>query len=215
MELLRKVLPRSYRWLFVGIRNGIYRYFHSIGDFGYLSEDAKIETPISIINPKNVFIYEGSRIGLNSLIMASNAKFIMRKKSVIAGHFIAVTGNHDRKIGRWLLSIRDNEKSLGLDKDIIIDEDVWIGMNVTILSGVEIGRGTTVAAGAVVTKSTPPYCIVGGVPAKVLKFYWTIDEIIEHEKSLYPEHERYTRVQLEEIIRKFRIKHAGNQENCH
>ena len=69
----------------------------------------------------------------------------------------------------------------------------------TLLSGVTIGRGTTVAAGAVVSKSMPPYCVCGGVPAKFIKFYWTIDQILEHEAKLYPEEERYTRIQLEEI----------------
>ena len=76
---------------------------------------------------------------------------------------------------------------------------VWIGMNVVILKGITIGRGSTISAGAIVTKSIPPYCIAGGVPAKVIKMYWTVDQIIEHEKALYPESERYTRKQLEEI----------------
>ena len=70
-------------------------------------------------------------------------------------------------------------------------------------SGVTVGRGTTVAAGAVVGKSMPPYCICGGVPAKFIKFYWTIDQILEHEAKLYPENERYTREQLEEIFAKY------------
>lgn len=48
-----------------------------------------------------------------------------------------------------------------------------------------IGRGCIVAAGAVVHKSTPPYSIVGGVPAKVLKMRLTEEEIIEHERILY------------------------------
>ena len=72
-------------------------------------------------------------------------------------------------------------------------------MNVVILKGITIGRGSTISAGAIVTKSIPPYCIAGGVPAKVIKMYWTVDQIIEHEKALYPESERYTRKQLEEI----------------
>ena len=49
-------------------------------------------------------------------------------------------------------------------------------------------------------KSTLPYSISGGVPAKVLKFRFTIDEVLEHERSLYPEDERYTREELEEKI---------------
>lgn len=73
------------------------------------------------------------------------------------------------------------------------------------MSGVTIGRGSTVAAGAVVSKSMPPYCICGGVPAKVIKFYWSIDQIIEHEKKLYQENERYTREELKEIFRKYNL----------
>jgi virginiamycin A acetyltransferase len=52
---------------------------------------------------------------------------------------------------------------------IIIEDDVWIGTDVLILSGVTIGKGTIVAAGSVVSRSTPPYSLVGGNPAKVIK----------------------------------------------
>lgn len=71
------------------------------------------------------------------------------------------------------------------DQDVIFEGDNWIGMNVTVLKGVTIGRGCIVAAGAVVNKSTPPYSIVGGVPAKVLKMRFTPEQITEHEAILY------------------------------
>ena len=89
---------------------------------------------------------------------------------------------------------------------VVIGDDVWIGANVTLLAGVTIGRGATVAAGAVVVKSMPPYCICGGVPAKFIKFYLTIEQILEHEAKLYPEKERYSREQLEEIFAKWERK---------
>lgn len=56
------------------------------------------------------------------------------------------------------------------------------------------------------SKSTPPYSISGGVPSKFIKFYWTIDQILEHEKTLYPVEERYTREQLVEIFAKYQKK---------
>lgn len=54
--------------------------------------------------------------------------------------------------------------------DIVMDDDVWIGYGATILSGVHIGQGAVIAAGSVVSKDVPPYAIVGGVPAKVIKY---------------------------------------------
>ena len=60
---------------------------------------------------------------------------------------------------------------------IIIGNDVWIGSRVSILEGVEIGDGAIIAAGAVVTKKVPPYAIVGGVPAHIIKYRFTEEKI--------------------------------------
>ena len=64
-----------------------------------------------------------------------------------------------------------------------IGNDVWIGNNVTILSGVDIGDGAVIAAVAVVTKDVPPFAIVGGVPAKILKYRFS-DELIKELEQL-------------------------------
>jgi len=61
--------------------------------------------------------------------------------------------------------------------DINIGNDVWIGARSTILDGVTIGDGAMIAAGAVVSKDVPPYSIVGGVPAKIIRFRFTPEEI--------------------------------------
>lgn len=53
---------------------------------------------------------------------------------------------------------------------ILIEDDVWIGANAVVLDGVTVGRGAVIAAGAVVSKDVPPLAIVGGVPAKVVRF---------------------------------------------
>ena len=91
-------------------------------------------------------------------------------------------------------------------KPVKICDNVWIGCGATILKGVTIGRGSVVAAGGIVNKSTPPYSISGGVPARVIKFRFTIDEILEHERILYPENERYTLEELEKIFAETKTK---------
>jgi acetyltransferase-like isoleucine patch superfamily enzyme len=55
-------------------------------------------------------------------------------------------------------------------KEINIGDDVWIGTNAIIMDGVTIGNHAVVAAGAVVTKDVPEYAVVGGVPAKIIKY---------------------------------------------
>lgn len=59
--------------------------------------------------------------------------------------------------------------SEGRSAPIVIEDDVWVASRVTILKGVTIGRGSVLSAGAVVTKDVPPYTLVGGVPARVIK----------------------------------------------
>lgn len=170
--------------------------------YGFWGTDITLVPPVFISNPKNVFLYGDNGIK-NATILTTNARFIMKPHSAAAEGFKISTGNHKMILGRFYRTITEEEKPKGLDKDVIVESNVWIGMNVTLLSGVTIGRGSTIAAGAVVTKDIPPYCVAGGVPAKFIKFKWTIDEIIEHESKLYPEEERYSREQLEEIFKAY------------
>lgn len=67
------------------------------------------------------------------------------------------------------LSAAKRRNKIGIAKPVTIGDDVWIGGNCTILPGVTIGNNVVVAAGAVVTKDVPDNCVVGRVPARVIK----------------------------------------------
>jgi len=67
---------------------------------------------------------------------------------------------------------------------LVIEDEVWIGTNAIILSGLTISKGAIIAAGAVVTKDVPPYAIVGGNPAKLIRFKFS-DEILEVISPVY------------------------------
>lgn len=179
------------------------RYLIRKSQFGAFGKDARITPPCSLSGSKNIYFGEGCVVDANSLLYATNAKIIFKKHVVSAEGLRIITGAHERRIGRFCATITEDEKdhSKNLDADVIIGEDVWLGINVQIMPGVVIGRGATIGAGAVVTKSIPPYCIAVGVPAKPIKFYWSIDEILEHEEKIYPQGERYTQEELQKIMK--------------
>jgi acetyltransferase-like isoleucine patch superfamily enzyme len=66
--------------------------------------------------------------------------------------------------------------------DVVIEHDVWIGDGATILSGVRIGNGAVVGASSVVSKDIPPYAVVAGNPAKVLKYRFSPEQIAALER---------------------------------
>lgn len=97
-----------------------------------------------------------------------------------ADHYINHISSYPYKV--WIMK----EDQEGISKgNITVDDDVWIGFRSTILSGVHIGQGAVIAAGAVVTKDVPPYSIVAGVPAKVIKYRFKSDMIEELLKIDY------------------------------
>ena len=180
-------------------------YIPSSDVFGQLDVTSHIVPPASLANPSNIYIADHCSIDKNSVLLATNSRIIIKKYFVSSTGLHISTGSHERRIGMFLGQITEKTKNhnIGLDADVIIMEDVWAGFDVHIMSGVTIARGCTLAAGSVVTHSTSPYSIWGGVPARHIKFYWSIDQIIEHEKQLYPESERYSRGQLEAIFNNY------------
>ena len=141
--------------------------------------------PYNICGAENIIAEEPMSIGPNSTIYTTRAKIIIKKHFMSGPNLTIITGDHRYMVGYFIDEIKDEDKLPENDQDVIIEEDVWCGANVTIMKGVTIGRGSIVAAGSVVTKSCPPYIIIGGVPAKVLKQKFSPSEIVEHERILY------------------------------
>lgn len=152
-----------------------------------------MQSPCQLAGPQNMFFDENVNIGANSVLFAPCNKIHIKKNSFTGPNLFISTGNHFSKVGCYMRFLGDDDKKesgIVLNHDVIIEEDVWIGANVSVLCE-RIGRGAICACGAVIKKNVPPYAVIGGVPAKVLKFRFTIDEILEHEKVLYPNKEGY------------------------
>lgn len=175
---------------------GIFNHYYikpNPSRFGYFGYKASLGIPADLKNPKNIYLYDFARIGRRSTIMTmGESKFIMKRGGLTSEGLVVVTSNHHQKIGQFLSG--GNEDNCY--RDIIVEEDVWIGINVTLLAGAHIGRGAIIGAGAVVRGEVPPYAVVIGNPARIIKFKWSVEDIMEHEKKLYPENVRFSEAEL-------------------
>jgi acetyltransferase-like isoleucine patch superfamily enzyme len=124
----------------------------------YLKNDVIIQGSGYIELGENSYISSYSVIGVNE-------KIIIGKNVMIADHVSIRDTNH--KFDRTDIPMIEQGISTA---PVIVEDDVWIGHGAIITKGVKIGNGAIVAAGAVVTKDVPPYAIVGGVPAKIIKY---------------------------------------------
>lgn len=109
--------------------------------------------------------------------------FIGRYCSIARGVSILLGGNHRSDwVTTFPFSVLDPEASdltghPASNGDVRIGNDVWLGDGCRVMSGVTIGNGACIAASAVVTKNVPPFAIVGGVPAKVIRSRFRQDQV--------------------------------------
>lgn len=111
---------------------------------------------------QNGSISVGDNVSINTNVQlgASGGRIVIGNNVLIAANVVMRAANHGLDSSELI------NKQPHSEGEIIIEDDVWIGSNVVITSNVTITKGTVVGAGAIVTKSTEPYSIVAGVPAK-------------------------------------------------
>lgn len=193
----------------IGIRRKIRLFLDKLfavdrrDEYGYMAKSAYLAPDTMLFNKRNLFMEEGTSIPGGAMILNPRSKFIMKKGSFSSYNLCVCPGNHMVVKGMWkhdaTNEIKDKlDANRKLDKDIVVEEDVWLGINVTLLNGCHIGRGSIVGAGCVVTGFVPPYSVVVGNPYRIVKFVFTPEEIVEHEKMLYPEDKRLPLELLEE-----------------
>jgi acetyltransferase-like isoleucine patch superfamily enzyme len=149
----------------------------------------------------DVHVGAGTRLWAPEYIRIGRGVYIGKEVSIQANadigdycmlaNRVAFVGRHDHdmhqlgvpiRFARW---IGEDDVAVELRKEEVrLEPDVWVGYGAILLTGVVIGRGAVVAAGAVVTKSVPPYAIVAGVPAKIVGYRFSEDEIHLHEQAV-------------------------------
>lgn len=130
----------------------------TMGDFSYISSNSKIT---------NTEIGKFCCIGSEVIVGLG----MHPSRDFVSSHSIFYTPMHQKKIAFAKTSYFDEFKHTK------IGNDVWLGTRCMVLDGVTIGDGAIVAAGALVTKDVPDYAVVGGIPAKILRYRFEPTEI--------------------------------------
>ncbi|MCO4293682.1 hypothetical protein NF867_12485 [Solitalea sp. MAHUQ-68] len=158
--LVANKLPSSYfplGKLFNSIRFFLIKQF-----INQLGKNTKIQQNVRFGNGKEITIGSFCAINENVYIQkASIGNYVM-----IAPNVAIIGSSHDFESVEIPMIFQGTNRNIGPT----IDDDVWIGRNAIIMPGVQIGKGSIIGAGAVVTKDIEPYSIVGGVPAKLIKY---------------------------------------------
>ncbi|UXK07318.1 Vat family streptogramin A O-acetyltransferase [Shewanella putrefaciens] len=178
------------------LKNFITRENIIVGDYTYYDDPAGLERFESNVLYHFDFIGDKLNIGKFCAI-AKDVKFIMNG----ANHQVSGFSTYPFYIfGNGWEKAAPKPEDLPFKGDTCIGNDVWIGYNATIMPGVKIGHGAIVASQSVVTKDVPPYAVVGGNPATVIKLRfeqtvidglvaiawwdWPIEKITQHLEAI-------------------------------
>jgi len=145
-----------------------YSVNHSMGlRKAQIGKTSKVHATVILRQPRNILIGEHCLINHNNVLQAGkgDAKIIIGDYVHTGANVMIIAFNHG--IDRTDIPTIEQDY---YDSSVQIDDDVWIGGGSVILAGVHVGKGAVIAAGAVVNKDVPDYAIVGGIPAKIIKF---------------------------------------------
>lgn len=174
---------------------------YKIKDFGHIGNHCEIGSDCILV-PRNMYLDDYIIIQGRNNFISYKGKLIIKKYSVISSSCIIVPSNHVLSIG---VPFYLNTISHVGDEDhtILVNEDVWIGAGCKLLPKSSFGRGCIVGTGSVVTKEVPPYAVVAGCPAKIIAVKFSKEDIIEHEKRIYPANERFSLNKLDLLFEKY------------
>ena len=140
----------------------------SLGNHG---KKISINRGCRFVGARHIELGNNVSIGEQCYFMCKFAKIKIGDGVMFGPRVFVVTGGHDMSHPeKPMFTITNKEKDKSIDKDVVFEGDNWIGANAIILKGVTIGYGAVVGAGTVVTKDVPSYAIVGGNPARIIRF---------------------------------------------
>lgn len=130
--------------------------------FKQCGKNVNVEKGAYFGSGKGIIIGDNSGLGVNSIVEKTTIG-----NNVMMGRDVIIMSNSHRYDNCDIPMIFQGDKAV---EEVVIGDDVWIGHRVIILPGVKIGKGSIIGAGAVVTKDVPNYAVVGGVPAKIIRY---------------------------------------------